>query len=135
MIPWLDLHRELVNLTCRMARPLVDPHDGLAARAARQAEHLAGFRIEPGAFEVDALVGFDRQIATMRLLELRGRDPMEAAVNVHEAWHTVLLSPAAWVGRRGLRRVAVGDPGVTLGLRRPSAIGRSTDRSTVDGSY
>src|SRR4029079_15579340 len=83
----LDLDRELVDLPRGMARALVDSHDALAAGAAREAEDLAGLGVEPGSFEVDALVSLDRQVALVRLLELRGGDAHEAAVDIHECRH------------------------------------------------
>src|SRR5689334_22601262 len=111
----LNLDRELVDLGRGMAGALVDAHDALAAGAGRQAEDLAGLRVEPRALEVDTLVALDREITLVGFLQLRGGNADEAAVDIHECRHgdpPVLCRPA------GIDRS--GGPLSTLAWRAPS---------------
>src|SRR5664280_3006818 len=64
----VHLNRDFVDLGGRMARPLMDAHDGFARRPAGKAEDLARVGIEPGAFEMHALFTLDRQVALVGLL-------------------------------------------------------------------
>src|SRR5664280_2761517 len=64
----VHLDRDFVDLGGRMARPLMDAHDGFARRPAGKAEDLARVGIEPGAFEMHALFTLDRQVALVGLL-------------------------------------------------------------------
>src|SRR5664280_2487890 len=92
----LHLRRDLVDLAGRVARPFVDPHDRLSARAAREAEGLACHRVEPGTLEVDALVRLDREIPLVGLLELPRRHPDEPGVDIHELrqrWPPFVVEP------------------------------------------
>jgi len=92
-----------------MARPFVDAHDGLAARAGREAEALAGHRVEPCPLEMDAVLGLDRGVALVGLPELLGRHTDETVVDIHELRHVSLLSNCdrsiAW--RHGRRRITI----------------------------
>ena len=71
--PSRDLDRDLVHLRRRMAGVLVDAHDRLLRRTGREAEDLAGLRVEPGVLVVDALLGLDVEVALVGLGQLLRR--------------------------------------------------------------
>jgi hypothetical protein len=73
-----------------VAGALVDAHDRLLARPGRQAEHLAGLGVQPGALEVHALLALDGEVRLVCFLQLLGGDPDEAGVHVHECGHCLL---------------------------------------------
>ena len=113
-----------------MTGALVDAHDGFLRRTGRQAEDLAGLRIEPGVLEVDALVVLDGQVALVRFAELLRGHAEEAIVDIHELGHRRILllarPPLITTGSDGGGAWRVGHRG--------SVIGRP-DRRSVSRRY
>src|SRR4026209_1633561 len=60
------LERNFVDIRRRMACALVDAHPGLLRRTGHEAEHLPRNRVEPRLLVMDALLGLDREVATVR---------------------------------------------------------------------
>ena len=84
-----------------MARPLVDAHHSLARRAGREAEHLAGDRIEPGPLEVHAVFSLDRGVPFVGFAQLLCGHSDEPAVDIHEFRHVNLQSLSVAGGHLG----------------------------------
>ena len=76
----------------------VDARRGLTVRCVDQAEHLAGFRVEPGSFEMHAFLGLDVQVSLVGGRELFGASP-ELLVQVERGEMTV--RPIAGTRPRG----------------------------------
>src|SRR5688572_30617693 len=115
-----DLHRELIDVGGGVTRALVDPHDRLARRPGREAEHPAGVGIEPGALEVHALLRLDREVPPVRFVQLLRRDTEEARMHVHELGHRYASISLA-------RRRSPSSSGTTVFAAMASVIGRMTD--------
>ena len=77
-----------------MAGTLVDPQDRFPRRPDGEAEDLAGVRVEPGALEMHAFVGFDREVGLVGIPQLDRGDPEEPRVHVHECRHRSSWSSA-----------------------------------------
>src|SRR5664280_2688366 len=116
----VHLNRDFVDLSSRMARPLMDPHDRFTRWPAREAERLARGGVQPGALEMHALVRLDREVALVGLLELLRRHAHKPRVNVHEVRHASPLCSSASTIRTRLSTRSV-DP------RRRGVISRMTD--------
>ena len=71
----------------RIKRHHVHALYGFLGRPGGQAEHLARLGVEPRALEVHALLGLDREVALVRLLQLLGRHADEPRMDVHELGH------------------------------------------------
>src|SRR6478752_1272897 len=103
-----------------MTGPLVDPHDRFLARPGREAEDLAGLRIEPRPLVVDALLALELQVALVRLEQLLPGDPDEPVVDVHECRHGANLRHWPPIDRSSI-------PGATIARRGRPVIGRTPD--------
>lgn len=72
----------------------MDAHHGLARRPGGETEDLARYRVQPRAFEVNALLLLDREVALVGLAQLLRRDSDEPAMDIHKRRHVTSLTGA-----------------------------------------